>query len=165
MPGDVLTSPKPVKSDDWLLDVASQESVFNGYTPTNYRFVECRFYIPWCLHEETAGPAPEHALFEACEFDQGVGLKGHGSELLHSGSGFFRNCFIAGELSLTGVKTEIPVFLNDHVHKQTLDRITIEGCELMGRFTLADTGHIAKVDLPSTVFHKKFAFINVSVGC
>jgi len=140
------------------------KALFDDYKSTGYRFAECRFHAPWCLQEGASGPGPEHPLFDACEFHQGVGLEGGGGGLLHSCLAIFRNCSISGELSLSGVRTDIPVFSNDHAHRQSTDKITVENCELEGRFTLANTAFIGEVDLSSTVFHDKFAFINVDVG-
>ncbi|CAM3611129.1 hypothetical protein [Halomonas lysinitropha] len=143
------------------------ESLFDRYTSTRYRFQDCTFHFPWSQQEETSGPGPDYVLFEACDFKQGVSFSGDdiGSEPLHSCRALFQDCFIDGELSLYGLKSDIPVFFNNKAHKQKIEKIAIEGCEFGRRFTLANTDKIREIDLSNTVFNDKFALINAEISC
>jgi len=135
-----------------------------GYVSTTVRFEACTFHLPWQV-DEASGPGQDHVLFATCRFEQGVAVQGDelGLSPIDSALVFFRDSVIRKTLSLTGVRTEIPVFANTLAHKPEIDTINIQNCELSGRFTLANTESIGEIRLASTVFKDKFALIHCPI--
>lgn len=140
------------------------ESLSLGYG-THSRFEDCRFDLPWRV-EEGSGPGQDHVLFDRCRFEQGITLEGNelGQSPVDAAHAFFRDVVIRECLCLKNLTTDIPIFANTLTEKTQIDQMALEHCELGGRFTLANTGPIAKVSFSSTVFRNKFALIHCPVG-
>lgn len=141
------------------------ETLALGYVSTAIRFEACTFHLPWWV-EDGSGPGQDHVLFDACRFEQGVTLQGDelGQSSILGAQAFFRDGVIKKGLSLNGMSTEIPIFANTLAHKPEIDTLTLDNCELSGRFTLANTAAFDEIRLANTVFKDKFALIHCPVG-
>lgn len=136
-----------------------------GYTSTRVRFEACSFHLAWQV-EEGSGPGKDQVLFTECIFEQGVTIEGNELEQspVDEAAAFFKDCVIHKSLTLRKMTTDIPVFANSLAHKPEIDKTLIEHCEFDSRFILANAEGISEVELISTVFKSKFAFIHCPIG-